>query len=382
VNILFTEVNLGIPHQVNSMTMRKNMFTIGQMRRKYPAKLRSAIAKMHIDHITKLVVRDVDEVRARIHRIVLFCPRDEKPQGKLDTYFKRKFEKVQNIRNVPKDRLKGYRNQLRVTNNICTIDIFINRIVSDTTGYFPVFRIELVPNEGTSENEFRQYLVELDKLVFHLHPSTVEYTLDLFCNQPWKVESLFLLVKRSLYVPYQNNPRLFDNYPVNSDDEENRINSTFYAGDDVKIYERGNDDKKEKYLHKSGETKEGWQYINLNRLRLEHTADRTKLMSKGVNTLSDFIKDCRFHKLNADLYKFRSLMSRKRPNYWTWPSYSSANEFGHKGAFQFEYVLGKLFQTSIRQSIKDVQEFNVLQEKLIQQMLDFDTAWRAGAHNY
>jgi hypothetical protein len=365
------------------MAIRKTMLTISQMRRRNPQILSSDIAKMHIDSITRYAVDNINEVKARIHRIVLFCPKDKRPQGKLDTYFKRKFENVQNIPKVSKERLKGYRNQLDVTNNICTIHIFINRVFSDITGYFPAFRMEIIPNEKTSAKRFRFYLAKLNELIANLHPTEIEYTLDLFCEKQREVESLFLMVRRSLYVPYKNNPKLYDNYSDLSDEDEEegenengeRMNSSFYAANGVKIYERGNDDKKEKYLHKSGKTKKGWRHDNINRLRLEHTADRTKLRNHCIDTLSDFIINCKFYEMNKGIFQFKCFMAKSLPKYWLWPSYSTTNEQGCKGAFQIEYVYGKHVQTNIRQYMKDIKEFGVLRERLIQQMLDFDSVW-------
>lgn len=347
---------------------------ISQMRQKNPQKLSSDIAKMHIDTLTRYSVDNVVEVKARIHRVILFCPRDKRPRGKLCDYFKRKFNNVGiNHDPVPRKRMNGYKDQLIVINDICTIYIFINRSAGRITGCFPSFRMEIIPKEKTSANNFRDYLAELNELVPNLHPSEVEYTLDLFCKQPREVESLFLMVKRSLYVPYKNNPKAYDNYPDSSEDK--RYNSSFYAARSVKIYERGNDDKKEKYAHNSGKSKKGWCHDNLNRLRLEHSANRTKLTKHGINTLSDLISDCSFFEINKNIYKFKCFISKTLPNYWLWQSYSTVNEEGSKGAFQIEYVLGKHLQTNIRQYMKDVKEFDALKEKLIQQMLNFDSVW-------
>lgn len=345
---------------------------ISQTRRKNPEKLSSDIARMHVDNFTRYAIQNIVEVQARIHRIILNCPWDKKPIEKLDIYFKKIFNNVgQNPDRVPRKRMKGYKNQLISVNSICKIYIFIDRI----DGILPVFRMEVVPRENTSPIEFRNYLAELDRLIENLHPTEVEYTLDLFCNLPREVESLFQMIKRSVYVPYKNNPKLFVNPPHAS--EQKRFNSTFNAADDVKIYERGYDETKEKYLHKSAEIKKGWSHENLNRVRLEQTVKRPKLTKHDIVTLSDLISDCRFHELNKDIYKFKSFMSKTLPNYWDWPSYSIANEQGHKGAFQFEYVLGRHLSTNVRQYMKDVEQFDLFKERLIQKMLDFDLSWTA-----
>ena len=321
-------------------------------------KAQSELSKAYIDGITRSAVDNVCEVIARLHRIVLFGK--QAPQNNLYKYFKKMFPAAgYNHDFCSIKRMHGYKKQLIVDDLFCRLNIFIYRI----NPLLPAYLIEVTPKEYTTTVEYKHYLAELDGMIPELKPSSVEYTLDLFCAQPRDVDTLFTLVRRSLYVPYRNNPKMFDDNQTT--DFCSRMNSTFYVSD-VKVYERGYDDKK---------TSGGWHYEDLNRVRLEYTANRKKLKLRRIDTLSDLIDSCRFCESNKNLYKFMCFMSKKLPEYWMWDSYATENEFGSKGAFMLEYALGRHFYENLRQYMKNVKEFDILKERLIEQMIAFDHAW-------
>jgi len=117
--------------------------------------------------------------------------------------------------------------------------------------------------------------------------SSVEYTLDLFCNRPTEVENLLMMMRRSLYIPYQKSARIIGEHTSKWGDPS-RMNSVYHLRLN-KLYERGDDNTK---------TKEGWRFHDLNRVRLEHTAKRRELRKHGISSITDLIQDCRFNEIN------------------------------------------------------------------------------------
>ena len=62
-----------------------------------------------------------------------------------------------------------------------------------------------------------------------------------------------------------------------------------------------------------------WQFEDVDRVRLEYTAKRARLLNKKIkiNTISDLIACPRFHELNRNIYRFVSFeRSKKLPRHY------------------------------------------------------------------
>jgi len=149
-----------------------------------------------------------------------------------------------------------------------------------------------------------------------------------------------------------------------------RTNFSIQWGND-KVYERGED------KNKKGD---GWNYDDVDRVRLEHTADWKELRKHKIITLEDLIREPKFHEINKDIWKFK----RFRQTKWSkkkfpqeWEDYSEEDDNrndkgeGYPGSFQALYkALGKP-----RAYVEPVPELTPLRESLIGAMKVFDTNW-------
>jgi hypothetical protein len=138
-----------------------------------------------------------------------------------------------------------------------------------------------------------------------LKVSSVEYTIDFFCSNPESVRKLYFLFKKYLVIKrvreYRGkkktrNIRILENDP--------NYNFTYQVNKKNKIYERGDNEDR---------TKKGWPFEKLNRVRFEFTADTNDLRKAFfINSLDDFISDCRFDYLMIDRLNFKKFDTKKR----------------------------------------------------------------------
>ncbi len=325
-------------------------------------KIRASLSQTQIATYTRYAIEDIVTVKARLHRIKLSA--EQFVFGTSFDYFKKIFPNLSiNQDFVPAERMPNYKKHLIVNTDTCVLNIFIQRIHP----FFPAFHIELTPKEELTLIDHKNYLSSLNELIPNLQVSSVEYTLDIFLKSSRAVENLYIFAKRSIYVPYKNDATFYDDHSVKVG-KNVRFNFTFNCGDDVKMYERGPDNKK---------TIDGWNYDETDRLRFEHTANRDKLKNHKILSLTDLIENCKFTELNENIYKFKKFKSKKLPQIWDWDSYSTKNYEGHSGAFQLEYSDRRLDHKNIRQRMTDVEEFEPLKALLSQEMIAFDSAWKA-----
>ncbi len=325
-------------------------------------KIRAGLAKAQISNYTRYAIDDIVDVKARLHRIKLFP--EKFVFGTSYDCFKKIFPNLSINKSFVSDkRMPHYNKHLIVKNDTCVLNIFIKRSES----FLPDFLIELTPKEELSLIDYKKHLSCFNELIPNLQVSSVEYTLDIFLRSPRDVENLFTLAKRSIYVPYKNDAKFYGDHSVKLG-KNIRFNFTFKCGDDVKMYERGPDNKK---------TIDGWSYDETDRLRFEHTANRDKLRNHEILLLTDLIKNCKFTELNEKIYQFKHFTSKKLPQISDWDSYSTENFEGHSGAFQLEYAYRRLFHKNIRQQMGDVKEFEPLKIMLSEEMIAFDLAWGA-----
>lgn len=328
-------------------------------------KITTDLLQAHIASITNCSVEySLLGILGRIHKISLSAKPDM-PDG-YHSYLKNIFGNISiNKDFIPDKRMPNYNKQYVVYSDICNIHLF-----TDSENFRPPLYIDVIPKENTSTAKYKEFLAYLNDLIPKLKLSSVEYTLDLFCNRASDVEWFFSLLSRCMYVPSQRKVNFLGEDLVNFGDNT-RMNAVFRIGDDTKIYERGNDDDKE--------TTGGWKYVNLNRLRLEHTARRVELKKHGLNLLSDFLNNCLFHELNQTVYNFiRFYKLKHAPSHYIWDSYTAKDEKGNSGSFQLEYL--RLIKSNrfknIRQNKVEIQELKTLKNRLLQEMMDFDAAWR------
>jgi hypothetical protein len=235
-------------------------------------------------------------------------------------------------------------------------------------GGYPLCLIVILPKKDLPIKTYKEFLMEFDsELMPDMMISSIEYAIDLFCNNYENARNLFWLLRRCTYIPYQRKVITLKTAQIERYGKTIERNEVYRIGKTHKIYERGPDLKKDE---------KGWDLENINRVRLEYTAKRTPIKKKGIDSLSDLIKDSHFIDLNKDRWKFRQFEgSNKLPKIWQ--PYLVEDENGFAGAFQSEHIQAKnmLGKNNIGQYTKVIEEMLPLGEQMNEAMSAFDKSW-------
>ena len=208
------------------------------------------------------------------------------------------------------------------------ISIFVN-----PTGFFmPHCYIQINPTRDIPIETHKEFLIYFDDALPDLKVSKVEYAIDLFCSDPFGIEMLNDTVRRYLYVRNQRQVRILGDGDLSKYGRRHSIeNMVTRFGPNQKVYERGEDNRKE----------DGgfWFEENLDRLRLEFTATRERphLPKYNIDKLQDLIQDPKFFEINFEKWQFKQFKKRAKrgtlPRPW---NYQKKNSQGYSGILQLE----------------------------------------------
>ncbi|MGO9138740.1 MAG: hypothetical protein ACLP9S_02755 [Syntrophales bacterium] len=309
-------------------------------KRKKKKKLSPEARKLLLNLRKKSVLLSISKIKVRFHKIWLSGSYNwnqlEERIGKL---------KMGDNSWMPKYRTLAYR-QLRDR----SLTIFVNPIDNFLPHCF----------FGTSYPT-QAFLVKLNMLLPGLNISSVEYTIDMFSDFI-SVRNNFCILRRYLYFPHQNNTELYKDGELRS----NKYNVTLEAKK-MKMYERGPDDKR------MGGA--GWPLKDIDRLRIEFTADRNDLNRAGIRELENFIKDSKFSSIMESKFKFRRFKKTAPRLPREWEIYKARDLLGHIGSFQSEYELAKIRYQNVGQYLEDVKELRPLYSWLLLEMAVHEDNW-------
>ncbi len=289
-------------------------------------------------------------------------------------------------------------------------DFYLNVFYKPKKNYYPWCSIEIHPKIDLPIQTYKDFLIELNKKLTEKLPdiklSTVEYAIDVFCNDPEAVRNLQWLIRRCLYLPYQKKVITFDNDEIEVNEKDIKISYLYgnnkemaydtgfkitemnevYRIGDHKAYERGPDEKKKK-------DSLGWEIEDLDRVRMEYTADREKLKEEGMFVLYDLIEDSRFTALNKNRWTFKQFKrSAILPKLWQ-PYLEQQDPYfkvdkkskdyhGFDGTFQLEHNRGADKVDNIAQNRKKIQEMIPFERKLNEEICLFGNEWKKDATTY
>lgn len=334
---------------------------VSQLRRENPQKIKSDLNLALTNSFISICCGYIRDVEVKIHRVNLsgesFSP----------TYDYNFFSGL--IGNIgvnkdfkPEERMPNYRMQLVSKQDSFNLNIFIYPLML----HFPSFVIEVIPINNVVIKDFIDFFECLDGIIPNIKVSSVEYTIDMICYEQYQVSNLFSILMRHLYIRNCKGTRLNGELRANWD-KKIRMNSV-YQNENTKLYERGCDDDK---------NGDGWYSDKFDRVRFEHKADRKELKNHGINSIKEFISDCKFLEITCAYISFKCFKkTRKYPNYWDYPGYEAVDIHGNNGVFQNELVYQRKSCKHIMQKIENIAVFNPLKERLLGAITSFDTAWK------
>jgi hypothetical protein len=223
----------------------------------------------------------------------------------------------------------------------------------------------LIPKGDVPLERYHAFLTWLNERIA-LKISRVEYTTDQYCLAPSMVSTLFFVERRYVVVPYQRRSKTFggqeEEYDINFLGWKNHVS---HFGESDKAYERGDDKDRDN---------EGWKREDLNRVRLEHTADRNELKRKyNIDSLADFIADPHFADINRDRWKFKHFIKGKLPRYWE--PFNTEDENEYAGTMMNELIEARGNIKNVRQYLGPIAELKPLEEKILAATEEFDPLW-------
>jgi hypothetical protein len=288
---------------------------------------------------------------------------------------------------------------------------YLNVFYSPKKTYYPGCTIEIHPKKDLPVQTYKDFLIELNEKLNKKLPgiklSEVEYAIDVFCYDPEAVRNLQWLIRSCLYLPYQRNVITFDNDEIEINEKDIKIsylygnnkemaydtgykitemNEVYRIGKYHKVYERGPDEKKKK-------DSLGWEIEDLDRVRMEYTANKIKLKEKGIFNLYDLIYNSTFKVLNESRWTFKQFeRSAILPKLWQpyleeQPPYfkvdkKNDNYQGFNGTFQLEHIRGAGKVDNIAQHRKPIDEMTPFERKLNEEICLFDKEWKQDTTTY
>jgi hypothetical protein len=246
-----------------------------------------------------------------------------------------------------------------------SVDCFYNPI----DPFFPFCLVEIHQRNSPPKGILKEFLMKLYKDFPGLKVSGVEYGNDIHCTDSGAVEELQWLLTRHLYIPYQRSigdseKKGNKNKKIRSGKNYGRKNRVLRMGDYFKMYERGRDPNK---------WDDHWVIEDCDRVRLEHTADRRKLLNHGIDTIGDLAKNPKFFDLNKGVYHFVNFAgSDKLPSMYD--DYNS--DPTNLDCFQAEHICRRSKTKNIKQYVRDTPEFAELLSALHNSWINYDKKWQ------
>ena len=229
--------------------------------------------------------------------------------------------------------------------------IFTNPIGTRAPYFF-----QFIPTKDIPISQYKGTLCAIAQALPRLKVSSVEYAIDQYTKDIWTAQHLFWLEVRTLYSPYQRKI-WFSGGQGATLGVSKRRNLVYHIGDSDKSYERGEDRLKQQ---------EGWWADVINRVRLEHTANRAELKKHGIDLLEDLIRHPKFAQINANKWKFKRFKSRTLPD--------PLGLYLH-GAFMAELFKWRQIKKNLAQYLTDEQNMDGILYEVLAAMGDFDRAW-------
>jgi hypothetical protein len=210
---------------------------------------------------------------------------------------------------------------------------------------FPFIKLEF-------SSPSQEFLLKLFNLIPELNFSLIEYTSDFRCRSSVETRALFFAFLHFGYFPYVNETKLKI--------EQDSKNLTFYAGTQIRGYEK-NENKKGKKCSEE----------ELNVLRVEYTLEGDNLTNKELRNPTMFIEDTKFYPIVSKAIQLKSPGPRSNylPREWE-PYFALTNE------------IAKIRQNpesknvNPTQYLHDLSGLEHLQAMWKVEMIRFDHAWK------
>jgi hypothetical protein len=240
------------------------------------------------------------------------------------------------------------------------VSVFVNPIEIRPPCY-----LQITPMKDITIATYKEFLIQLATWFPDLQTSRVEYACDIFYTpDAISITDFYDNIRRHLYVPYQKEVRTLGGIT-----EKIGKNIVTHFGGDHKAYERGADILKN--------SDDYWMETDLDRVRLEYTADKKFLRKNGISSLFDLIKNPKFFKININRWRFQQFKESAKGLPSPWQPFTAQDKDEFSGSFQSEYLKAKEdgIVKNPAQAKEDVPAFFAIVYDMALSMSRFDDLW-------
>ena len=258
----------------------------------------------------------------------------------------------------------GYRQVGFIPREVGKLTVYFN----PKEAYYPKFRFHTTQ----SSQDALMALYDDSPGYPELKVSSLEYTIDFFCDSPKSVSNLFYVLKRYMFFPHAKSTRIRGDKSLgwNEPREYNSVHHVDMGTNHAKIYERGNDDNGLK-------GRSGWLHKNVNRVRLEFTFGRPFLVRKNITDLYSLIIDPKFRHLCSPRIQFKHFKATSPfPKYYE--EYTATYKKRNNGSLMEEVFKAKRdgkFENPL-QYLAHNKQLNSLKKEISYELRKFDNNWR------
>ena len=108
---------------------------------------------------------------------------------------------------------------------------YLNVFYNPKKSYYPFCMIEVHPEKDLPIQTYKGFLIELNEKLIKKLPdiklSSVEYAIDVFCNDPEAVQNLQWLIRSCLYLRNQKSVITFDNDEIEINEKDIKISRLY-----------------------------------------------------------------------------------------------------------------------------------------------------------
>ncbi len=241
-------------------------------------------------------------------------------------------------------------------------DVYLSVLVNRKKRFSPQCSIEIHPGNDISSETHKDFLIWLNERLPDLNVSKVEYAIDQFCVDHVGARILFWVNQRCLHIVYRRMGRLFGDDKKNTDHVKSL---TYKAGRYHKIYEKGPSANKQGL---------GWFLEDVDRVRLVHKVNRTKLKKYGIYSLENLIENPRFFVLNIHRWRFMQFLKLKKLPRFRQP-HSPKDQGSSSGYFKLEAIRSRRKAENVSEHITSYKELVRIESKIDGAMKLFDMEW-------
>lgn len=343
------------------------------------------------------IIKHVTDIEAFLHRTRFSIPRLN--YSNIEQIFPGRVGVLNGSKSIAKEKMRGLYKQAGFIRLITGKQLTTYFSTSPKTQGLPWFMFDLISPtiEDLMEIDraFTAYrtkgakreLTENERNYYYPKTSSIEYTIDFYCDSQQAVADMFWLLRQYCFFVRSKstsivggkfygleqpiNPEDFRDvntvYHVFNSDNKNKKNSR-----KAKIYERGDDDCK----RDNG----GWYHQDCNRVRYEYVLKRNALRANGLKDIKDLLNGPKFYDFffpasDLDLIQFRYFLNKNYKEYrppMDGDNFTAKDEDGNSECFQEEYYKARKEGLNTSNSTAHYPNLDNFKKRIKEAILEFE----------